>query len=1620
MPSTQFIFRVFALFACAATLSACSGGTEERAPTLNLSTNGGGNEEDPCDPPREGCGCEDADEEMECGTVVRHSADYITCSYGVMTCGEDGKWGTCIGDEISILPVPGTGANPQALGSPEPCTNNPCDPWCISTVDTGSGIIPPPNGFVSGPGGLTITPRPPIVKPSCTALTVTPATQTVTVTKLVGASGLYGEYFDKKTTASQIPSGWTPKATRIDKTINFNWGSAAPGPAGIGIDAFSVRWTGELLADQTTNFRLHMISDDGARVWLDGSLIIDRWVDQGPTEVISNQLSLVKGETYSLRVEYYENSGGATSQLYWSTASRARTIIPSENFIPPSVMAGGFTTNPSSVPFQAELQPPGCFKGATHPAWTLSRYDTSAVDSDGLFKVFSGISSDIRVDAYLGDFVGSANVKVRVNVLEDEVAPPGSVTAFQGATTGADPATFLYPYANTVFPLGLAAPTVQYDTGGTAASAVKLTLRYPAGGSPTFQWSTVVPESSPARVAVPLYAWKAFEQTAKGRSAEIVLQRLVSGSPRVAVVRPIVFAEAPVRGRIYYTQYGRNGSTKLMVVDPGSATPARDAYGNSDGCPVCHSVSAQGNLVATSNLSFSSQGGISEIGSDGGLTPLADHPNDKPEYKNGSQDWRGFAWAPLSPDGTLALVANNIWGNSQGGIKGINTTNDTISVPDALLSGANGTGLLAEYFSNNTWGGARWAKHVPFVNFDFDAAGPGGPIGTNFTARYSGQVMPYFSENYSFTVTSTGGVKLTVNGVVVINDLAYNGAARAVSGNIVMTRGVKANIVLDWRDTNADAVFNLSWSSPSTPFALVPVDQLWPSGGQRGVLASYYSANNFTSLFSTSVEPDVNANYGALSPFGLPANNFSTRWQGRLEAPLTGTIRLCVSAEDDVVVRFNGANVISQTGTVNVCSANLTVTEGTLYDLQVDHREFTNNASVVLSWDSATFTRTPISGAYLRLPTSFTVPTTGLTATYYDGPEYTTGLGINPGAIGAMTTYVSRINDAWSTNRPNYGALTNSDTFSVRYTGSIQLPCDGIYEFRNVSDDGSSVWIDHLRLNHRTTGGTANGAAHFKAGTYNFKYQMQDATGSAAAQLSWIPHCLGATALAAIPQANFLPTGTDLTAGFVRSGGDNTGTEGYWVWDLPPASGATPKDITADTKGRWGLGLSTMMVPSFSPAGDRLVFVDGDSGGGAGWRKGLSVFDFDQDEKLFTSRRLIVNNWPFGNVIKWPVFESDSRSVLYQASTPVDWCCKGGWTNYGHMSPTNYFETPGELWSVNTEAANPSPVELKVLNEGERAVDANKAYQPTMLPEAAGGYRWVVFTSTRPYGNTFNLPATQNDYSNPASYTPMVKSTTLQSMLWVAAVDDTASGATDRSHPAFLLPSQNYSETASAGFLNERGFWALEECRSTGTTSASLCEVDEDCCGSAVCRLDTPVTQPPVRHCQSKPMASTCTPVGDGCNDSSDCCFGDVCVAAKCEEAPALEELSPVNYTRTFDSECEGSDGAIWRFFDWQATTPGDSSIEFYAESAETLAEFTDLEVAPNPVSSTNAVGVGLVAGPTISGWVGNDVSAQLAAAGLPHRKYLRITMRFIPSSDSEYTPQLTTWRQSYDCFPDQ
>ena len=161
------------------------------------------------------------------------------------------------------------------------------------------------------------------------ALTVTDA---VGVTSLANATidtspaGLLGEYFHNLNLTS-------PALTRTDSTVDFDWGSGSPAPA-IGADTFSVRWTGRILPAHTETYTFYTTSDDGIRLWVDDVLVIDHWTDHAPTE-LSGTIALSGDVFHLIRIEYYENGGGAVARLSWSSASQTKQVVPAGRLFGP-------------------------------------------------------------------------------------------------------------------------------------------------------------------------------------------------------------------------------------------------------------------------------------------------------------------------------------------------------------------------------------------------------------------------------------------------------------------------------------------------------------------------------------------------------------------------------------------------------------------------------------------------------------------------------------------------------------------------------------------------------------------------------------------------------------------------------------------------------------------------------------------------------------------------------------------------------------------------------------------------------------------------------------------------------------------------------------------------------------------------------------------------------------------------------------------------------------------------------------------------------------------------------------------------------------------------------------
>ncbi len=136
--------------------------------------------------------------------------------------------------------------------------------------------------------------------------------------------------------------------TRIDPSVNFDWGTGSPDPA-IGANTFSARWTGYVQPRYTETYTFITTTDDGVRLYVNNQLIVDHFVDQGATEW-TGTIALQAGQTYAIRMDYYENGGDASAKLEWQSPAQPRQVIPQTQLYAPTA-APAAPANLAAVPF---------------------------------------------------------------------------------------------------------------------------------------------------------------------------------------------------------------------------------------------------------------------------------------------------------------------------------------------------------------------------------------------------------------------------------------------------------------------------------------------------------------------------------------------------------------------------------------------------------------------------------------------------------------------------------------------------------------------------------------------------------------------------------------------------------------------------------------------------------------------------------------------------------------------------------------------------------------------------------------------------------------------------------------------------------------------------------------------------------------------------------------------------------------------------------------------------------------------------------------------------------------------------------------------------------------------
>ena len=137
--------------------------------------------------------------------------------------------------------------------------------------------------------------------------------------------GLLGSYFNNNSlTAPAV-------LVRVDSTVDFNWGNASPNST-INVDYFSARWTGFLRVQTSGNYYFQTVSDDAARLTVNGSLVINNWTSHAVTTDTSGAVALTAGVDYAVTLEMFENTGQAVMNLFWQKPGDAGfSVIPASN-----------------------------------------------------------------------------------------------------------------------------------------------------------------------------------------------------------------------------------------------------------------------------------------------------------------------------------------------------------------------------------------------------------------------------------------------------------------------------------------------------------------------------------------------------------------------------------------------------------------------------------------------------------------------------------------------------------------------------------------------------------------------------------------------------------------------------------------------------------------------------------------------------------------------------------------------------------------------------------------------------------------------------------------------------------------------------------------------------------------------------------------------------------------------------------------------------------------------------------------------------------------------------------------------------------------------------------------
>ncbi len=138
-------------------------------------------------------------------------------------------------------------------------------------------------------------------------------------------------------------------------------------------------------------------------------------------------------------------------------------------------------------------------------------------------------------------------------------------------------------------------------------------------------------------------------------------------------------------------------------------------------------------------------------------------------------------------------------------------------------------GLQGVYFNNKNFTGTQITRNDKFISFDFGHGKPDAAIARDtWAVRWNGKIQAADDDTYTFSIVTDGGVRLRVNGQIVINSLTPANEVRTLTGAIDLTGGgTKYPIVLEYIHDTGDASIDFRYSNSGNGEQTVPYGLLY-------------------------------------------------------------------------------------------------------------------------------------------------------------------------------------------------------------------------------------------------------------------------------------------------------------------------------------------------------------------------------------------------------------------------------------------------------------------------------------------------------------------------------------------------------------------------------------------------------------------------------------------------------------------------------------------------------------------------------------------------------------------------------------------------------------------------